>query len=420
MEELTVTCPYLDAGCKYIGERHLLESHLKQQCPYAQVPCLCFDKSCKRTVARRDALDGRTVVHQESDPEVLCCRRFPFQGGLTCTYLSQPDDARTVTCESCGKEFSHVSAVESHLANSCLEKIVSCDQAENGCTWKGRRLSLKVHAQGCSYESIKGFFVIHNTGMAQLSKDNERLRRRTEELEGVVRILKQELEWAKLALGPWYRPVYTERFPLTANYVHCPNDGGASAGPGPSRVQSMLLRGTDPVTGGTPHPEIRAENDATDAFDFFDPFSLVGRTRNHEPNIHAANNVSSAMVATNTEPNPSTHTRSDAAESGDSQDSSGYTISGSGSETIQNAIESALSPGTNNFQSTSTTPPPALFSDHFPSENEAALEEGGSPSRPQGWQHVPLPNSMPSNANPGIHLPVSNSRPCNSRMDGLS
>ena len=385
-------CPYLDAGCEYTGERLLLGSHLELQCGYVQVPCLCSDKSCKRTVARKDALDGHAVVHQESDPEVRRCYRFQFQGDLTCICRFKSDNSRTIPCEFCEEEFSCVSAMKIHVANNCAEKIVSCDQAENGCTWNGRRISLRAHVDKCPYESIKGFFAIHNREMMQLSKDNKRLRGRTEELEGTVRVLKQELEWAKIALGPWYRPVYTERPALIANYAQYLNGEGASAGP-------ILLRGIDPMTGGTSHPRPRVEDGTTETFGFFDPFSFVGQTRDHDPNIHAANNGSPTTIVTSTEPNLSTHASTQAIESGNGHDID-----------VSNGLEitaSVLSPGARNYQSTSTTLSTALLSDHFPSENQVALEEEGSFSRSQGWRHALPPNSMSSNPSPGIHSPVS-------------
>lgn len=395
-------CPHFDAGCEYTGERHLLGSHLKLQCQYVQVPCPCSDKSCKRTVGRRDALDGRTVVHQEHNPEVRHCSCFWSQCGLTYVFLFQLDN---VTCESCGKEFSNPSATKDHLASFCPEKNVSCDQVGNGCTWKGRRLSLMSHAEKCPYESIKGFFAIHNTEMTKLSKDNERLRRRTEELEGVVRILKQELEWAKVALGPWYRAGYTERPSLTTNYARYPNDEGASLGP-------MTLRSVGPTTGETSHPEPRVQNGDTEAFDFIDPFSFLGQTRNHALYTNVTNNTPTTTIVTSTEPNLSARTSGDGVESGDGRDHNGDTISGTGSssagpsngpETIRNATAFGLSPGTS-IQSTSRIPSAALFSDHFPPENQFVLEEGGSSSWPQGLHHALPPNS---NLSPGIHSPVS-------------
>jgi hypothetical protein len=72
VEELIVRCPNLDVGCVHTGERHLIESHLKLQCPYVQVSCPCSDEDCKRTMARRDVQEGETVIHEVPDPQVPC------------------------------------------------------------------------------------------------------------------------------------------------------------------------------------------------------------------------------------------------------------------------------------------------------------------------------------------------------------
>src|SRR5579872_5683954 len=155
-----------------------------------------------------------------------------------------------MTCEACEKEFSGPSAMKEHLASSCLEKIIRCSQADNGCTWKGRKLSLEAHVDKCPYESIKGFFVIHNAKVVQLSRDNERMRRRASELEGTVRILRQELEWTKIALRPWFRPAYPERPSTTSGCIRYPSDEGANTRPPPSRVGPMPPWGMDSVAGG--------------------------------------------------------------------------------------------------------------------------------------------------------------------------
>ena len=417
VDELVVRCPHLDAGCEYTGERHLLGSHLKLQCPYAQVPCPCSEKGCKRRVARKDALEGDAIVHQGVEVEVRRHRGAFVPRRLTRVCPFQSESSQTVTCESCEKEFSHVSIMKDHLESSCPERVVPCNQAENGCTWKGRRVSLKVHIDNCPYESIKGFFDLHNAKMSQLSKDNERLRRRSDELEGVVRILRQELEWAKIALGPWYRPVYPERPPVTTNYDQYP-DEGICTGPGPSRVGPTLLGGMHPTTGGTFHPEPRVENVGAETFDLSDPFPFISQMQSHIPNIYATNNASPTTIVASTESssNLSTYTSSHAVESGDNHDLGEDAISGNGSSgsgssnglgSIQNATGFVLSRETSNLQPTSATPPTAHFSDHFPSENQVVFEEHGSPSQPQGWEYTPSPNSMSSNPGLSIHSPVS-------------
>jgi len=240
--------------------------------------------------------------------------------------------------------------------------------------------------------------------MAQLSKDNGRLRRRTDELEGTIRILRQELEWTKIALGPWYRPAYPERQIVSASYAQRPD------GEGPA-----LLRGVDP-TGDTSRSEPRAEDGAIETFDFFDPFSFIGQRQNHLPGIHATNNTSTATSVIDVD--PGTDTPVDGSDqavgphsihdlNGDAAYEIGPLGSGSlnGSGSVHNAT-AAVSPGASNPQSTSAAPPVTLFSDHFPSGNQ--MFEGGSSSRQQGWQHVSSPpNSTSPNPSPSIHSPVS-------------
>ena len=325
---------------------------------------------------------------------------FPFQ----------PGDDHTAACESCEKEFPSVPALKNHLVSSCPEKLVPCRQADNGCVWRGRRVSLETHIGQCPYESIKGFFAIHNTQMAQLSEDNGRLRRRADELEGTVRVLRQELEWVKVALGPWCRPVYPERPSMSVNYAQYPNDEGASTGSAPSRVGPIFLRGVDP-TGGTSLPEPRVESGVTETFGFVDPFSFVGQRGNQVLNIYAANSASTTTSGVGTDPNARPQT--EVVESHDHHDLNidasyepGYS---NGSGSIYNTPGTALSPGAGNLQSTSTAPPLVLLSDYFPSEDQGVFE-GGSSYQPRNWQHGSSPaDSVPPNPSPSIQSSVSNS-----------
>lgn len=289
--------------------------------------------------------------------------------------------------------FSHVSEVGDHLASSCSEKIVPCSQTGNGCTWKGRRLSLEAHTEKCPYESIKGFFAIHDSKMAQLSKENERLRRRTDELEGAVRILRQELEWAKVALEPWYRPIYSERPSMTANYNRYPSNGGPNTMPGPTQVGQVLLQRMNLATSNTSLPGSRGESGATETLDLFDPFTFIGQSQGQTSNVHAANNPSTTTTIVSSESNPSlsAYTNNHAVGPRDSDDIGGDAIPESGSSNspgfIQDPTGFTLSPGTSNLQSASTAPS--------------------------------LPNPMSTNPIPSIHSHVSISIPATQKR-GIS
>lgn len=263
--------------------------------------------------------------------------------------------------------------------------------------WKGRRVSLETHVGECPYESIKGFFDIHSAQMAQLSKDNNRLRCRTEELEGTIRILRQELEWAKVALGPWYRRVYPERQCMPANYSRCPDDEGTSTGTGSTLSQTM-----DPVGGNfLPEP---IQNDATGILDFFNPFSFM--RQDHVPSVQATGDGSTTPGVAGADTN--TDTAWDATrhstEWRDVQDPNrdvGETGSLGGSGLTRNASGTVLSPRANNLQPASTLPPVLVSSDHFPSDDV-------SRSQTRSWQQgSSQPGWIGQNASAGIYSAVS-------------
>lgn len=81
-----------------------------------------------------------------------------------------------------------------------------CTHASRGCAWTGHRADLYAsHLPSCTYESIKGFFQIHDRQLSSLSEENAFLRHKVEALEGFVSIMQRELRFVKDALGPWYR-----------------------------------------------------------------------------------------------------------------------------------------------------------------------------------------------------------------------
>jgi len=347
----------------------------------------------------RGKLSFTRTPAQRYEPVVI----YLLQGGLILTLLPfQTGGAHAAACEFCEKDFPSVSTLKDHLLSSCPEKIIPCKHADNGCTWKGRRVSLETHVNQCAYESIKGFFAIHSSQVTQLSKDNERLRRRTDELEGTIRILRQELEWVKIALGPWCRPTYPDRLSVSSNYDQYPTNGDASTASVLGRAGPMPLQGVDP-TGGTSHPEPRAENGATEGFDLVDPFSFSSRRRNQVPGVYATNTASTTADAAYADSNSSSS--ADAVES-----QNGHNLNGEAS--YNTSTRTALSPGASDLQSTFSAPPAALLSDYFPSEGREEFEEGGPSSRPRGWQHVSSPTyPVTPNSNSSVYSPVSISVP---------
>lgn len=95
----------------------------------------------------------------------------------------------------------------SNHTSGCPELIIPCAQAAYGCLWTGPRRTLSSsHLQHCPYEAIKGFFAINTSRISALETENSSLRWRVEELENDLRRTTCDLQTAKLALGPWFRP----------------------------------------------------------------------------------------------------------------------------------------------------------------------------------------------------------------------
>jgi hypothetical protein len=111
----------------------------------------------------------------------------------------------TTSCPSCNLEHSHVETA-AH-AEVCPAAIVACEQAPHGCDWTGVRLALReTHLRSCPYVALQGYFRISDTRAGALEAENARLRARLDSVEGMLAVMRHELQAVKGALGPWYRP----------------------------------------------------------------------------------------------------------------------------------------------------------------------------------------------------------------------
>jgi hypothetical protein len=111
----------------------------------------------------------------------------------------------TARCPFCNVEHLHTETV-AH-AEVCPAAIVACKQASYGCDWTGVRLALReTHLRNCPYVALQGFFRISNAQAAALEAENARLRARLDSVEGMLSVMRHELQAVKGALGPWYRP----------------------------------------------------------------------------------------------------------------------------------------------------------------------------------------------------------------------
>ncbi|KAH9972220.1 hypothetical protein BJV74DRAFT_211368 [Russula compacta] len=64
----------------------------------------------------------------------------------------------------------------------------------------------ETHLRGCPYVALQGFFRISDAQAGALETENARLRARLDSAEGMLAIMRHELQTIKGALGPWYRP----------------------------------------------------------------------------------------------------------------------------------------------------------------------------------------------------------------------
>ena len=111
----------------------------------------------------------------------------------------------TTKCPSCNLEHSH-SETAFH-AEVCPAAIVACEQASYGCDWTGVRSELReTHVRSCPYVALRGFFRISDAKAGALQAENARLRARLDTVEGMLAVMRHELQAVKGALGPWYRP----------------------------------------------------------------------------------------------------------------------------------------------------------------------------------------------------------------------
>jgi len=71
----------------------------------------------------------------------------------------------------------------------------------------GQRLALKEsHMRNCPYVALRAFFRLSDAQVAALETENARLRVRLDSAEGMLSVMRHELQAIKGALGPWYRP----------------------------------------------------------------------------------------------------------------------------------------------------------------------------------------------------------------------
>ncbi|KAH8108037.1 hypothetical protein BXZ70DRAFT_31609 [Cristinia sonorae] len=195
VDELLVECPNHSAGCTETPQRQLVGAHLRDKCLYSKIPCP--EGNSDRSVMRKDAAEH---CHDSTSGSPQRGTEESQEGSESqnCTGLS-------TTCSACLATISDGSfAAHSEI---CPDIVISCTHASHGCPWTGRRIAMQsTHLPTCPYESIKGFFAIHDNKTAALEQENVQLRHQISVMQGMVNIMQRELDAVKRVLGPWYGP----------------------------------------------------------------------------------------------------------------------------------------------------------------------------------------------------------------------
>ncbi|EIN11280.1 hypothetical protein PUNSTDRAFT_141696 [Punctularia strigosozonata HHB-11173 SS5] len=194
VDELVVECPQRSAGCDHRCQRQLLSSHVAE-CEYVAVECPI--EGCSEVVQKKNAtLD----VHER-----LHCAQSSDDVG---SEVESEDEGEILRCDYCSESIGRITGHRS----DCPLAPTPCTHASSGCPFNGTLASLPDHLLTCPYEAIKGFLSLQASRDASLAAENARLReenavlkQRFGAMEGMMEIMRREMQALKGSLGPWYR-----------------------------------------------------------------------------------------------------------------------------------------------------------------------------------------------------------------------
>lgn len=194
--------------------------HLREECEYGEVGCLV--EGCTEAIKRKDVSGHVEKAHGDS-----------------ARHLEASEEEEGTKSQTESEEVFY-----SFCSFGICTKVTqyACPHAGLGCAYKGS-LKGSEHIRSCPYESLKGIFGMK---MSLLTEQNILLRHRVDTLERTVLTLRREMNGAKNALGPWFRPSYEggvdeERY--FSSSEEGPRDGSAREG--------MYGRSVAPLEAGT-------------------------------------------------------------------------------------------------------------------------------------------------------------------------
>ncbi|KAF8259428.1 hypothetical protein EI94DRAFT_1751624 [Lactarius quietus] len=198
VDELIVECLNRPNGCEFTCQRHLLAAHLKGDCLFVEAPCP--DPECPQKALRKDIL--RNDIPRCPHCLIICDGCGTEMKAAELGSHNRVCSTETVRCPSCNGE--HLRSETSSHPDVCPASIVPCEHAAHGCSWTGPRSTLQdTHTPQCPYAALEGFFRISDARAAALETENVRLRARLDAAEGMLAVMRHELQAIKGALGPW-------------------------------------------------------------------------------------------------------------------------------------------------------------------------------------------------------------------------
>lgn len=209
VDELLVYCPHRPLGCKTTCQRHLLATHLKDECSWSEMGCAF----CAREPG---AAGGRRVRKRDMDKHLSECphRLEECSTGCGANVKVIDQDRHTAhDCPAVPASCPHCSllVVRSGLPAHfliCASHPIPCPHARFGCTYIGPRRSVEdEHLLTCAYEGVKDFLLRFEDRMDTVDYENRTLKRRVEEAERREEKLSAVLEGCRLSLGPYYYSV---------------------------------------------------------------------------------------------------------------------------------------------------------------------------------------------------------------------
>ncbi|KAI8583007.1 hypothetical protein K450DRAFT_225891 [Umbelopsis ramanniana AG] len=151
VNELQTYCPRVSFGCNHVGQRHMIEHHLKNDCEYTLLPCEL--EECGELILKKD-MNSHVETCRYRMSECMMCRKKMRAFELEDHHELCP--AEIVKCPHC--EITNVRSDHMKHLGECPEHPIPCTLSPFGCKWIGARKNLAtIHQKECAYEGIKDF-----------------------------------------------------------------------------------------------------------------------------------------------------------------------------------------------------------------------------------------------------------------------